>query len=144
MGNTATTSATNFFGTTDDNDIVFRRNNIRSGFIGNPIAAPLTTLNRRNTSFGANSLLNPAGGYRITAIGTNIMAGNTSGNRNVAVGDAAISSNTTGQQNVAIGVGSLFSNQLGNSNVAIGRNALTSTNGTTGTQASNNSAVGMV
>ncbi|WP_396212578.1 beta strand repeat-containing protein [Flavobacterium sp.] len=144
LGNTGTTSATNFFGTTDDNDIVFRRNNIRSGFIGNPIAAPLTTLNRRNTSFGANSLLNPAGGFRNTAIGTNVMAGNTSGNRNVAVGDAAMSSNTTGQQNVAIGVGSLFSNQLGNSNVAIGRNALTSTNGTTGTQASNNTAVGMV
>jgi hypothetical protein len=144
LGNTGTTSATNFFGTTDDNDIVFRRNNIRSGFIGNPIAAPLTTLNRRNTSFGANSLLNPAGGFRNTAIGTNVMAGNTSGNRNVAVGDAAMSSNTTGQQNVAIGVGSLFSNQLGNSNVAIGRNALTSTNGTIGTQASNNTAVGMV
>ena len=32
-GNSGTSSATNFIGTTDDVDLVIRRNNIRSGFI---------------------------------------------------------------------------------------------------------------
>ncbi|WP_293870876.1 hypothetical protein [Flavobacterium sp.] len=124
-GNTGTSAATNFFGTTDDVDIVFKRFNIRSAFIGNPTGATSTTANVKNTSLGANSLVNPAAGYRNTAIGTNVMPGNTTGSRNVAVGDVALSSNTTGIENVAIGVGALFSNSTNSSNVAVGRNALT-------------------
>ena len=124
-GNSGTSAVTNFLGTTDDVDLVFKRFNIRSAFIGNNIGATPTTVNVKNTSFGANSLLNPATGYRNTAIGTNVMSGNTTGSRNVALGDVALASNQTGIENVAIGVGALFSNVINSSNVAVGRNALT-------------------
>ena len=125
-GNTGTSSATNFFGTTDDVDIVFKRFNVSAGYIGNPIGATPSTLNVKNTIFGANSLLNSTIGYRNTAIGSNVMTGNTSGSINVAIGDAALASNTSGIENTAVGVGALFSNSTNNSNTAIGRNSLTS------------------
>lgn len=131
-GNAATSSATNFMGTTDDVDLVFRRNNIRAGFIGNPN----TTTGNKNTSFGANSLNAAGTGIRNTAIGTNVMPGNTTGQLNVAIGDQTMFSNQGGSTNTAIGVGALYSNTSGNSNVAIGRNALTTAN------ASNNTALG--
>ena len=124
-GNTGTSSATNFFGTTDDVDIVFKRFNVSAGYIGNPIGATPSTLNVKNTIFGANSLLNSTTGYRNTVIGSNVMTGNTSGSINVAIGDAALASNTSGIENTAVGVGALFSNASNNSNTAIGRNALT-------------------
>ncbi|UPT71409.1 MAG: hypothetical protein M0D53_03180 [Flavobacterium sp. JAD_PAG50586_2] len=85
-GNAGTNPATNFFGTTDDIDIVFKRNNIRAGFIGNPNTAG----GNKNTSIGANSL-NPAGtGIRNTAIGSNVMPSNTSGQLNVSIGDQSM------------------------------------------------------
>jgi trimeric autotransporter adhesin len=142
LGNAATTAATNFLGTTDDVDFVIKRNGVRAGFIGNPIGATATTVDRKNTSFGANSLLTPAGGYRNTAIGTNALtlnntglrnvaigneslAKNDSGNTNVAVGDLSMFENLSGNGNTAVGTGSLYSNKVGTNNTAIGRNALT-------------------
>ena len=135
-GNGLTSSATNFIGTTDDIDVAFRRNNIRAGFIGNPVGATSTTLNVKNTSFGANSLLSPSGAYRNTAIGTNVMPSNTTGFLNTSIGDQSMFSNLTGNTNSVIGVGALYSNTSGSENVALGRNALTSAN------ASNNTALG--
>lgn len=125
LGNTGTTVGTNFFGTTDDKDITFKRNNIRAGYIGDPN----TNL---NTSFGANSLLNPTinlglqQGIRNTAVGTNAMPGLTIARRNVAVGDVAMFSVTSGSENTAVGVGALYLNAIGAGNTAIGRQALTS------------------
>lgn len=119
-GNTGTSSATNFFGTTDDKDIVFKRFNIRAGFIGNPN----TVSGNMNTSFGANSLLSPTG-IRNVAIGTNVLPSNGTGNRNTAVGERAMYINTTGSFNSAIGSGALYSNQSGDFNTAIGRQSLT-------------------
>jgi hypothetical protein len=118
-GNLGTNPSTNFIGTTDNTDIVFKRNNVRAGFIGNPD----TTTGNRNTSFGANAL-NPLGtGTRNVAIGTNVLPVNTIGQLNVAIGDQAMARNTTGQTNIAIGVGALNENLSGISNVAIGRNS---------------------
>lgn len=131
-GNTGTSSGTNFLGTTDDVDIVFKRFNIRAGFIGNPN----TSTGNKNTSFGANSLNAAGTGIRNTAIGTNVMPSNTTGQLNVSIGDQSMFSNQGGSTNTVIGVGALFSNTSGNSNVALGRNALTSSNG------SNNTALG--
>lgn len=131
-GNNGTNATTNFFGTTDDIDIVFKRNNIRAGFIGNPN----TGSGNKNTSFGANSLNAAGTGIRNTAIGSNVMPSNTTGQLNVSVGDQSMFLNQGGSTNTAIGVGALYSNTSGNSNVAIGRNALTSAN------ASNNTAIG--
>ena len=131
-GNSGTSSATNFIGTTDDVDLVIRRNNIRSGFIGNPAIAS----GNKNTSFGANSLNAAGTGIRNTAIGTNVMPGNTTGQLNVSIGDQSMFSNLTGNTNTVIGVGALYSNSSGSENVAFGRNALTSAN------ANNNTALG--
>jgi hypothetical protein len=136
LGNSGTSAATNFIGTTDDVDLVIRRNDVRAGFIGNPIAATATTVDRNNTSFGANSLLTPTTGYRNTAIGSNVLPSNSSGKINVAVGDKSMFRNTTGSENTAVGVGSLFNNILGTNNTAIGRNALTTST------ASFNTAIG--
>ncbi|MCZ8197116.1 MAG: hypothetical protein O9267_05885 [Flavobacterium sp.] len=139
LGNAGTAPATNFFGTTDNNDIVFRRNNIRAGFIGNPN----TSTGNRNTSFGANTLLTPsATGIRNVAIGTNVLTTSSTGNLNVAIGESSMFSNTTGNNNTAVGAGSLFSSLLGVANTAIGRQALTALNGISGSQGSNNTAVG--
>ncbi|GEM_PF-806698 len=120
LGNSGTTPATNFIGTTDDNDLIFRRNNLRAGRLGSD-----------NTSFGLNSLNPFTTGTRNTAIGANVLNTNTSGTRNTAIGENTLFSNTTGGENVAMGAGSLFSNTIGNQNTAIGRNALT-TNSTGG------------
>ena len=131
-GNTGTSSATNFLGTIDDIDIVFKRNNLRAGFIGNPN----TVSGNKNTSFGANSLNASGTGIRNTAIGTNVLPSNTTGQLNVAIGDQSMFSNLTGNTNTVIGVGALYSNTSGSENVALGRNVLTSAN------ASNNTALG--
>ena len=141
-GNAGTTAASNFLGTTDDIDLVFRRNNIRAGFIGNPVYDVSFDFINGNTSFGANSLLNPTlnfatqSGVRNTAFGVNVMPGLTSGRLNTGIGEFALFSNTTGIANTAVGSGTLFSNSIGINNVAIGRQALTSSN------ADNNTAVG--
>ncbi|MBA4155478.1 hypothetical protein [Flavobacterium sp.] len=144
LGNAGTTPATNFIGTTDNQDFAIRRNNLRAGYIGDATFTPVTFIfNNGNTSFGANSLVNPTVniglqlGVRNTAFGANTMPSLTSGNRNVGVGESVLFSNSTGSENTAIGVGALYSNTTGSSNVAIGRNALT-----TSSIASNNTAVG--
>jgi hypothetical protein len=141
-GNSGTSSATNFLGTLDDRDIVFRRFNIRSGYIGDPTYDGSFNSNNGNTSFGANSMLNPSvnfatqSGVRNTAFGVNVMPNLTSGRLNTGIGEFALFSNTTGITNTAIGSGSLYSNSTGNNNVAVGRNALTTSN------SDNNTAIG--
>lgn len=131
IGNAGLSSTTNFLGTTDNVDVVFRRNNLRAGFIGNSN----TTSGNMNTSFGANSLVSSTG-TRNVAIGTNVMPSNSTGTANVALGEQTMFSNTTGSENTVLGVGALFSNIAGNSNTALGRNALTANT------ASFNTAVG--
>ena len=133
-GNAGTTQASNFFGTTDDQDIVIKRNSVRAGYIGNPTYDGNFDFTNGNTAFGANSLLNPTfnfatqSGVRNTAFGVNVMPSLTSGRLNTGVGEFALFSNTSGITNTAIGSASLFSNTSGSGNVSIGRNALTSSN----------------
>lgn len=134
LGNASTSPATNFLGTTDNQDIVFKRNNIRAGYIGDPTIFSVgpTKYNNCNTVFGANSLVNPGidipnqFGIRNTAIGSNIMPNVTSGNNNTAIGDRALFTDSSGSNNTAVGTGALFTNSTGGFNTAIGRNALTS------------------
>ena len=136
VGNATTSPATNFLGTTDDKDLVFRRNNSRSGYIGDPYYDPSTfNYNNGNTSFGANSMLNPSvniatqAGVRNTGFGVNVMPSLSSGYNNIGIGDFALFSNTSGFLNIGIGSGALFTNSTANNNVAIGRNTLTTSNG---------------
>ncbi|MBC7524943.1 MAG: hypothetical protein H7239_10955 [Flavobacterium sp.] len=134
-GNAGTNSNSNFIGTKDDVDLIFRRNSIRAGIIGSPTG-------NKNTSFGGNSFNIGMTGTRNTAFGSNALALNSTGNNNTTTGDQSMFSNTTGSDNVAFGTGALYSSQFGVCNVAIGRNALTSTNGLTGTEGSNNTGIG--
>ncbi|WP_298224545.1 hypothetical protein [Flavobacterium sp.] len=133
-GNSGTSPATNFFGTTDNQDIVFKRFGIRAGYIGDPSYDGSFNYNNGNTSFGANSMLNPTinfasqFGVRNSAFGANVMPGITTGQRNTGMGDFALFSNTTGSENTAIGSGAMFSNTTSNFNVAIGRQAMTTYN----------------
>lgn len=116
----------NFIGTTNNVDIIFKRNNLFSGKIG---------LN--NTALGTEALNETTTGVRNTAIGSNVLTANTSGSRNTAIGENTMFSNTTGGENVAMGVGTLYSNTTGNQNTAVGRNAMT-----TNTIGSSNTAIG--
>ena len=69
-------TATNFIGTTDNNDVVFKRSNSKAGLLG---------------------------GY-ITGFGTFSLSANTTGNGNTAFGAYSLLRNTTGSNNVALGV----------------------------------------
>jgi len=108
-GNTGTTAGTNFIGTTDDKDVVFKRNGGQAG-----------SLSAWNTSWGVQALNPLNGGVLNSAIGTASLSTNTSGNLNTAVGSYASQLNTTGSNNTAIGASSLSKNQTGSNNVAIG------------------------
>lgn len=128
IGNSGTSSITNFVGTTDNTDLIFRRNNLRAGRLGTD-----------NTSFGLNSLNPATTGTRNTAIGANVLNANTTGTRNTAIGENTLFSNTTGGENVAMGAGTLFTNTTGNQNTAIGRNSLT-----TNSTGSSNTGLGYI
>lgn len=144
LGNSNTNPSNNFIGTIDDKDFVIKRNNVRAGYIGDPYFAPVTyNYNNGNTSFGANSMVNPsisiAGqtGVRNSAFGANVMPNLSSGYNNIGIGDFALYSNTSGFLNIGIGSGALYSNATANNNVAIGRNTLTTSNGNFNTAVGN-------
>ena len=125
-GNAGTNPTTNFIGTTDNNNIVFKRNNIISGRI-----------ETQNTSYG-NGSLNPAStGLYNVALGNSSMSVNTSGGFNSAAGYFCLRNNTTGGSNCASGYGALQNNITGNNNTANGSGALSENQG-----GSNNTAIG--
>lgn len=118
-GNAGTNATLNFIGTTDDNDLIFKRNNTRAGLI--------TT---DNTSYGLNAL-NPGNtGSNNLAIGVSALRSNTIGTANTATGNSALSANTSGTFNTANGANALFFNTTGNGNTASGFGTLY--NNTTG------------
>lgn len=108
-GNGGTNPATHFIGTTDNNDIILKRNNIMAGSIG-------TT----NTAMGLEAL-NPLGtGLGNTAHGVRALKANTTGAANTANGYQALNFNTTGSANAALGNYALYNNTGGNNNTATG------------------------
>jgi len=115
LGNAGTSAATNFIGTTDDVDFMFRRNNIESGQIG-------TT----NTSLGVNTLINLTSGTKNTAFGQDALTSNTTGYENTAIGGLALDNNTTARYNTAVGYQALFTNTDQHDNTAMGAYALKS------------------
>jgi len=104
IGNSGTNAGTNFLGTTDAQDLVFKTNNNESGRID-------LTLN--NTSFGDRALS---------------FVGRT-GDLNVAIGTQALQANDTGYNNTAVGHNSLTTNQAGYKNTAIGKSSLQNLDG---------------
>ena len=124
-GNTVN-ATTDFMGSTNNADVIFKRNNVHAGRIG-----------ANNTSFGVNAL-NPAStGSLNTAYGTSSLHSNTTGSQNTASGAFSLSSNTTGNNNTASGAYSLHSNTTGSQNTAIGYYAFFS-----GDSFSNSTALG--
>mgnify|MGYP006200012283 FL=1 len=94
-GNSGTNATTNFIGTTDNQDLVFKRNNINSGAIrltnstyGVESGINITTAGR-NTAIGSNSLHSNVSASYSTALGANAFySGNFS--NSVAIGDASV------------------------------------------------------
>ncbi len=114
-GNTGTNPATSFIGTTDNQPLKFRVNNLPSGLID---------YNNLNVGLGAKALSTNIGGVENTAVGHTALALGTNGNSNSAFGVASLAFNTDGSRNTALGGFSLRSNTQGHENTAAGYNAL--------------------
>lgn len=116
-GNAGTNASTNFLGTTDDVDLIFKRNNIQSGKINSFDTAfglnaliPANASGRSNSAFGLDALsVNSTGGQN-SAFGKSALRLNTSGYYNSAFGEEALMQNVSGQFNTAIGIFSLQNN----------------------------------
>ena len=113
-GNAGTDTSKNFIGTTDNVNVIIKRNNERSG---------LLTIS--NTSFGFRALrATRANSSSNTAIGAEALQANDDGNQNTAIGRSALSSNISGIGNIANGYQALYSNEIGSYNTASGGNTL--------------------
>ena len=145
LGNAGTTPGTNFIGTTDAQDLVFKTNNTHSGRIGlatfstsfgfasnlNHLGIANTSFgynalniiggtNPGNTAFGAFSLENATSAGDTTAVGTGALQNNTSGSDNTGVGAEAGDTITTGDNNTIIGSGADVSSAGALNRIAIG------------------------
>lgn len=137
-GNTGTSPASSFIGTTDDQDVIFKRNNVRAGLLNN---------SAENSSFGVGALNTASTGTNNTAIGKLVLGSNTTGHHNTAIGAYALRNNTEGIDNTATGEGALFSNTTGTGNTAHGFQALVNNttsfgNTASGVQALRNNTTG--
>ena len=141
IGNAGINALTNFIGTTDNVDVLFRRNNLRSGIIGSSNtgfgegALNSFAFTTQNTGLGINALRNNIAGFN-TAVGANSLASSTNASENTAVGAGALQNNNTGNRNVAVGSGAL-NNTNDDYNTAVGYYGLL-----LNTSGSNNTAVG--
>ena len=124
------TDATNFIGTTDGVDVLFKRNNIIAGTLKPSSTSfgvrslPTASTGAANSAFGNGSLQLNTTGENNVALGSNAMFLNTVGSRNTASGTTALSSNTTGTDNSAFGYRALAQNTAGWENTAVGSQAL--------------------
>jgi hypothetical protein len=145
-GNTAT--ATDFIGTTNNQDLRFKANNKKAGLISvsgttsigyeamqdltnggfnsafGQNALHSTTIGDYNSAFGQNALYANTTGGSNSAFGASALTSNTTGSRNVAFGRMALRSNTTADENSAFGYYALYSNTTGIRNSAFGEDAL--------------------
>ncbi|MFT4071237.1 MAG: hypothetical protein QM654_04870 [Dysgonamonadaceae bacterium] len=144
-GNTSTTPGSDFLGTTDDQDLVFKRNNVQAGWLSDAKKStafgvgslPTTTIGMRNTAFGYQAL-GAGTGYNSVAIGEgallnatggwNVVVGNglqtTSGTGNVALGWGVALNATSGINNMIVGNNSMQTLSSGNENVGVGNQSL--------------------
>lgn len=133
---------TDFIGTTNNQDINFKRNNTEAGFIGavqnafGVEALSNLTTGSSNSAFGLRALKATTSGNSNNAFGKDALALNTTGNFNAAFGDFSLNKNTA-SNNTAFGYIGLAENTSGTANTAIGSATLRSN--TTG---SNNVSIG--
>jgi trimeric autotransporter adhesin len=111
-GNLGTTTASNFIGTTDNVDVLFRRNNIKAAL-----------LSQSNTIFGVNSSTLTTGNYNV-AIGAISNRDNVLGSENVTVGYGTMATNVAGKYCVAIGHQSQARANLSPTVIAVGNTSV--------------------
>ena len=126
-GNSGTNPAANFVGTTDNQPLNFKVNNVKAGVLDHI---------NHNTSLGSAALINYTG-INAVAVGDSALFSGSAGSDNTALGHAALKSNSTATNNVALGNRSLFKTTSGAFNTGTGSNSLF--NNTTG---HDNSAAG--
>jgi len=138
-GNSGTDTLTDFVGTTDNRDLYFKRNGVKSGSIDS------TSGGEGQTSFGFGALKNIDQTFATvignTAVGFKAMelyTGTNNGGGNSAFGVRALTALTTGLRNTAIGYNALYTTGVQSDNTAIGYNALKLAS----TSAINNTAIG--
>jgi hypothetical protein len=140
LGNSGLNASINFIGTTDNTDLVFKANSVKSGTLdvnGTTLFGYASGFNYNtvsstydeNSAFGAYTLFNNSRGAgdlgsKNTAMGYDAMRSNTTGYYNVALGRYALRANTFGHHNVALGGDVLASNTEGNFNMGIGWGSL--------------------
>tara|TARA_R110002072_G_scaffold260722_4_gene419242 strand:- start:20099 stop:21736 length:1638 start_codon:yes stop_codon:yes gene_type:complete len=129
-GNAGTNPSTNFIGTTDDNDIVFKRNNTLVGKVtGTAVSFGWQALRLStgpfNVAIGQAAMFEHLTGGGNTAIGTSALGANVDGFWNVAVGGAALATLTTGNNNIGIGDNAQVPNTTGSNQVRIGNTDIT-------------------
>lgn len=133
-GNAAT--STQFFGTTNNQDIRIKRYNQDFGLIASTNVAIGSQALSSNGSgnnlvaFGVRALQNNTIGSHNYAIGRETLINNTTGSGNTAIGFHSIHNNTTGSNNIAIGNKALYENIIGDGNIALGDSALAKFKGT--------------
>ncbi|NMH29186.1 tail fiber domain-containing protein [Flavobacterium silvaticum] len=147
-GNSGTTAGTNFIGTTDNEDLIFKRNNLVSGQIRNTLSAfgrsalansednqntafgysglYQATTGNFNSAFGYMSLMDSNGSYN-SAFGCQSAHNITEGQSNCAFGQLSLGGTTTGMFNSGFGRHTLLTNTTGSDNSALGYNADVST-----------------
>ena len=125
-GNSAT--ATDFIGTTNDQDVVFKRNGVFYGklneynlSIGQNALAVSNGI--ENNAFGYAALESLTTGFGNSAFGLNSLRALTIGNANSALGINTFRLLTTGDFNTAIGRRSLENLTTGSNNTGIGHQA---------------------
>jgi hypothetical protein len=131
-GNAGTSYGTNFVGTTDASELMFKVAGQISGRIEHltPFATSIgyQALNVNtgvyNTAVGHQALYSNTIGGMNTASGASALFYNTSGSSNTASGVSTLEKNTSGSGNTAIGASALAANTTGGSNTASGRDAL--------------------
>ncbi len=127
LGNSGTNPLTNFLGTIDNQNLVFRTNNaerVRITTKGN-----IEVLNSARSVFlgeGAGLLQDNSADRFNTGLGNFSLASITTGNNNIGIGSGALYTATTTFDNVAIGNNAMYSVSTGSSNTAIGAGALSS------------------
>lgn len=142
-GNASINPAMDFMGTTDNQPLNLKVNNLNAGFISRPTDENTVIGVEAGTGFLVTDG-SPSSAAANTAFGYRALRDNISGTENVAVGRGALTVNLK-NWNTAVGTWSLNTNKNGDGNTAIGVNALTyledDFSGPT-TGGSNNTAVG--
>ncbi|MBL7740755.1 MAG: tail fiber domain-containing protein [Chitinophagaceae bacterium] len=124
-GNSNINPANQFIGTTDNQPLRFRINNVKGGEID-----PVTL----STFWGRGAGQNNFTGRSNVAIGVDALRSNQYGHNIIAVGDSALF-NSAGFANTAVGSKVLYSNSSGSANMGIGYQVLNNGNGSYNTAA---------